>query len=1491
MSALSRLNRRPLGRLLRAACVAGMLAAALLAALALAPPGRVGAGRAAGQGGGEGETTAQTDDSVPARAVTFFGASPEEAAGEVWGLGSREGNPTVVDYTSAGGWASATAMLDEQGEPLSGFKLAQPEAFRLSHPSPLAGSMTANGSGALLGTVERSASNPERQVLLVRDPGGAFRETPPAPSEGEQALLKEGERLFGLSRAPMLAALEESDGRAGALVVPVNGGGSVDSGVLHWDGSKWTREPIEIPGRSAEQFQVLAIAASSPENAWLLASLSSEYPPGSVALFRRHVGSGGETPSWRPVALEAGGEAGEPLHAETKAEPFTVPSDAQAQILTVTNEGVWVDGIRRDAQASATLFFKAQGEAEARLQGAWCLIPGSAPAGTASCQHGLPEPLPLSEPSRSFAWANPATPEGLGERVISGLPDGLSLRLEGTTFKLVLSLGGEAGQSLGAAFASAREGWLGKQLLPVHLTTEPAPDRLTPWPVSFRYALLAIAPQPEAPVGALSSEALAVGDHGEVARYEPGQGWQPESLLGPGGQRQTPRLRAVAWPTPSRAYAVGDLGQMWLWRGETGLWESDPATPLNFRGNLLGIAFDPTNSARGYAVGESGVLLSYGKSWVQEPEEAIPPEARGASFTSIAFAGSEAIVAYRKLVNRNEDLYSGGLIVNDGSGWQIDAGAASAMGADIPWAVAGLPDGGAAATAAASGEGALILERQAAGAPWQAVPYPSRPPGSLALFREGGALRAVASGAEPATIGAESEQPPPPGFPPNLIPPYPLGSDPEHGVLRQTATGWSDEEHELNDAREPPGDYLHYDTAYQPDPVASLLIDPTGTQGWAAGGLVDENPLLDTADIYRYPADGSAPPGEASAPVLAEPERREGEPASFATFAIGGGAQCAAPCAHRAATLIGPDVWLTAALAEASQIAGVRAFLYTGPRVTTGQTAAPAEMPVPYAAEEERYAELIGQAAYVAPSPTDLDGAHSEGLFQQGFARLPFQNRECASGTPGCQGSYYALPSGEGVKVLVLDDTTDVEAAQLQWLESELAAADAAGEPAIVVAHDDLEAQIAEGDAAAAAVARVLVCGSAASECASAGGGASAYFFDAPEENVKRPLRSGRGEIPSFGSGTLGYVNVIGEARPDFIGASGFLLAQVNLRAPRAGNVAPVTARLIPNVGELAIEARDGALIRRSKAALFAGLARRPRSGNRAHDKITTPETSPYIPIPSNCRGPQCSEGILPEYTFTSSRPDVGNFVEPNLESADPHAVLLGSDGKPIPDPQSGLFCAFNAGTTIVTLSAGGRSFSLPVTVQAGSVGKPCETVPLKELPHPNQQAPVPAPAPAPGPAGPAPAASAPLVPLPPPPPPAPLPPAAHRIASLPNFFAIAPQVAFLPAFVPVPIPTPARPTPPSGTSAVTSPVEAPQKEEEEEAAPESVSNEAVAYRASEHEPVGPYLLGLVLIAALAGVSLRGRRGGRARRVAPATVSTLHSQRRLAPERERWRGR
>ena len=76
----------------------------------------------------------------------------------------------------------------------------------------------------------------------------------------------------------------------------------------------------------------------------------------------------------------------------------------------------------------------------------------------------------------------------------------------------------------------------------------------------------------------------------------------------------------------------------------------------------------------------------------------------------------------------------------------------------------------------------------------------------------------------------------------------------------------------------------------------------------------------------------------------------------------------------------------------------------------------------------------------------------------------------------------------------------------------------------------------------------------------------------------------------------------------------------------------------------------------------------------------------------------------------------------------------------------------------------------------------------------------------------------------------------------------------------------------------MTSPVEAAQKEEEEEAAPESVDAAASAYHPSEHETPPIYLLGVVVLAAFAGASLRGRRGPRRGiRVAPATITTSNA--------------
>jgi hypothetical protein len=1492
------------GRLGR--CALGAAAFAPLLAAALWLPGSGVTSHAEGQTSA-GEPVPQTDASLPARDVTMIGSSPQEAPGETWGIGRYNGAAVVVRYTDETGWSSpALGLLDSGDQPLKGFQLAHPEGFRFANPSPLAGQMTADGGGALVGTIPAAVGGGGvQQVVLVREPGGSFQETAPVPAQGAGALLKQGEGLFGINRAPMVAALEEPGGKAGALVVPVNEGGGVDTGVLHWNGASWTREPIEIPAKSEEQFEALAIGASSPGNAWLIAKLSSEYPTGSVALFRRHLGKAGETPTWQPAAARVGGEPGEPLavEAEGKRLLFTVPNGDQSQVLSVTEEGVWIDGVRRDAQASTTVFFKPEGEAAGHVLASWCKVPAGAPPGTPSCRYELPEPLPTN-PSRSFAWANPSTPEGLGERVITGLSDGVSLRLEGTEFKRVPALGGSAGASFGAAFASPSEGWLGKELLPVHLTLHPLPSRLALWPVPFRHALVALAPQPGAPVGSPSSQVLAVGDQGEVSRYEPAEGWVPESLLGAGGRREAPRLRAVAWPTPTRTYAVGDLGQMWLWRGETGLWEPDPATPANFRGNLLGIAFDPNNSARGYAVGEGGVLLRYGKTWTQEPEQSaldprgLPPQVKGASFTSIAFAGSQAIVAYRRLPNPAQEVYEGGLIVNDGSGWQIDQGAAAAIGSNVPWTVAGLPDGGAAFTASGIGESAQVYERQSAGAPWQAVPAHlpvGASPGSLALFREGGALRAIAAGSQPDTYQAEGQPSPPPGFPPTLVPPYPLPSDPERGVLRQTASGWSDEEHELNSAKEPPGDYAHYDTGYMPDPVLAVLVDSTGSEGWAVGGMVDDENKrtegLDTADVWRYPADGFAPVGVGSSPVPSEP--------GASAFAIGGGAQCAAPCADRMAMHIGPDVWLAHALAVADQISGLRAFIYTGPRVTSGETAGPATLVVPYKQELERYAQILhsgSKPAYAAASPTDLDGGGSEATLESTFSGFPAPFGEPSCATPGCQSAYYALPEtvAGAVRVIVLDNSTPVGEAQLTWLERELKAASTAGKPAIVVGNANIAGQIEAGGptaAAAAKVARILVCGTLAAACKRLADGASAYFFDSPEQNVKLPLRVGGESIETYGSGTLGYVSNLAEASGGFIGASGFLLVQVGARE-KGTNHAQVNVELIPNIGELAMEAQDGTLIRRSHVALFDALARRPLAGNRAHSGSIEGETNPYIPIPSNCVGSACAHGEFPQFTFSSSNEgQIGEFVTPNLAAGN-RAVLLGSGGKPIHDSKSGLFCAYNAGTTTVTISAGGLSYSMPVTVQAGSVSEPCGTVPLKNLPlKTHSAAAVPPPAPAPTPSS-APASTPPVVPLPPLPAPVVAPPArvpARPAPPPPRPFFTTPIIPIaVPAFVPPPPPPAANPTPPSGTSAVTSPVQAAQREEEEEEATESVGNQAMAYRSSEHEPSSLFVLGIVVLAAFAGASIRRPgRGRREVRVAPATLSTIRMQRRLTPRRGR----
>lgn len=1459
----------------------GVLACGLLAlSLAL---GRPGDGTVAAAGDEAREAHFYVDGSVPATDVMMLGASPREAPGETWGVGKPglgTQNYVILRYAAGDGWTRAPVPLDESGQPLSGFVPAK---------GVLSGQMTPDGAGALAGFIGKS------QVMLVRNPGQPFQEAPTAAGTGgEEAPLREGEALFS-GQEPLIAAIEEGS-LAGALVVPRETGESSNApepAVLHWEGGarRWTREPIEIPaGDTAAAFQPIAIAAGSPANAWLLAHVSSGSE--AVSLFRREPGAGGSPGSWKPVSPGPGQPAGAPL--TVAGAPVEDEAETGSQSLTVTEDGLWVDG-EHAPSTSITLFFAASSSEpdHGEIRASWCNVEG--------CSHPLPQPeeLPIGE-YRSFAWSSGGQ---YGERVITGFPDGVILRLQGDEFEPVPTIGSpgapaDVGGSKGAAYSTADEGWLGDQELAVHETLERQEDRLEYWPAPFHKPLLAIAAQPGAPVGASSSEALAVGESGEVTRYIPGEGWEPESLFQVSGRRGEPQLHGVAWPTPNRAYAVGArsggdrfgvIGEMWLWRGETGLWEPDPATPVNLRANLLGIAFAPGQPTRGYVVGQSGALMRYGKTWTQEatcaagvPQPCLPAEVAGASFTSVAFAGSEALVAYRvPHVNGGALSYTGGVIANDGSGWHVDVGVAAALPAGyVPWGVAGLPDGGAALSAGVPGglQEPLVLERNSLGSAWEPTPQPYPgfdAPASLALFREAGALRAVGSGAIPNTIQVDEVTPPPVGFPPNQPAAYPLGL--ATGVLRQTSTGWTDEEHERHILRPPLGGFNHWDIPYNPDPTAAILLNESGTSGWAVGGLRESTPSSETADIARYPGDGTRPSGFGSYAIT---------PAntSTATFAVGGGAQCAAPCAESANAKLGPDVWLSSALKRAKEIHGLRAFLYAGPRVSTGAAVHPA-ITIPYTRELERYAALLGagpQSTLVAATASERDHG-SECAFDSALTTFTpgLVPGECTAG----QTAYYAFTSTgtPTVRVIVLDDDGGLGSTQLEWSEQQLAAARAGGLPALVLGSANLSEGDARHEANAESITAALV-----------GGGAAAYLFDAPEQNISTVLSSGAASIPSFGSGTLGYINAVSSERSDFIGASGFLLVEVgafNSATKLAANgsvvhFTPVTPHLIPNIEELSIDANKGALLHRSEAALFSALARRPRAGGVASGSSTANESASFIPL-SSCEGSECAHGILPEFEFTSSEPRIGRFVEPNLLLGSGEEVKLSKD-EPIPNEGQArnypLFCALNPGTTVVTVQAGGLSASLPVTVEPGSVRRPCGTTPITKTPLKAQERSVTTPL-QPENGAPGPASTPPILPLPPAPLASPpLPAAAHPAAAPAAFLAPVAPALLPPVIVPPPLPPAAEPTPPSGTSAVSSPVEAAQNEEDEEEATESVSAQAVAYRQGEHEPSSAYLLGLIVLAAFAGASIRKRtrRNGREVRVAPATVSTMRWQRRAS---------
>ncbi|HVR05075.1 MAG TPA: hypothetical protein VMS02_03465, partial [Solirubrobacteraceae bacterium] len=680
---------------------------------------------------------------------------------------------------------------------------------------------------------------------------------------------------------------------------------------------------------------------------------------------------------------------------------------------------------------------------------------------------------------------------------------------------------------------------------------------------------------------------------------------------------------------------------------------------------------------------------------------------------------------------------------------------------------------------------------------------------------------------------------------------------------------------------------------------------PAGGAGLAVGGQtgdaggMDSGGSYETAAALRFPANAASTNGATPAAVPV--------PAGQASFLVGGGAACAQPCADFANERLGPDVWLEHALHQANTIAtqaphgAVRAFLYTGERLRKQPSNSEA-----FERELAQFATLLGSGG--GPLPVYTADSADTAPPSEGYAQFANILAPYAPGGVREGGDYYAITTGEKgvsggpVRLLVLDFADgSLGAKQEEWLEEELLAAQKAKTPAVVMGNDPLDFDIPEGasgneatPAAAAGVTRILVEDEA-----------SAYFFDYPGSNVKTQIAyGGNPPVPAYGSGTLGEVE--GEGGDDSLGASGFLLASVDTAAPRKRpNVAQVNATLVPNIGQLALDATNGALLRRSEVALFEALARRPSGGEATVGasaqgaQILVPNL--YDPIPFNCQGPNCPYEVPTEYTFSSSNPDIGGFVEHEAGASNPRQVQLGANRLPVPDEPrnargeltpggrfeenskgepvnehgevvardpSGLFCPYNEGTTTVSITTGGLTYSQQITVQGGSVEYPCGTVPLK---HPPLLA-APAQAYIPFPQTVPPSSPAPVTPhvqsLAPPPAPAPAPapapvhhPAPHRpLPPVPQVPALLFPVLPL---VPPPAPSVARPTPPSGTaqvpsqSPVSQQVEVTEREKERQGAAEIVHH-MTAYRQPDEAPLPSWPIGLILIAAAAGVGFRG---------------------------------
>ena len=1270
-----------------------------------------------------------TDYAAPASRVQLLGELPG-GQHETWAIGQTNAPPPTVNgaplpytaqgngqivllqYTDATGWQIVDVLrcgAAATSGPCQG--LSQGSAFPLVGGAAVvyAGAMTASGEAWI--TLQENylvgRNQAHTYAVFHRPAGGPFEYDQAATS----ALTTPTNLLTG---TPTIRLGETASGAAyGMLFVPSPP--STNQTEPSPNGPVSVTTALEF-GQLVEPASGCDAGANSPP-CWTVQG--SSLPAGWVAPFGvtevqlKAADVTGPGTGWAALEQDGGGVGHPMILARFDANGWTFLSQTGLDALDLTGafapdspqslaagavstltpsalkadgDGVWIKATFANGGAII-----ARTDASGKVVQSWCV---GLPRESLGCGRQLDVDHPAAVPDAVFPNSDVE-----GEALVGGA---LDVYYDGAW----TSVGATGlGPSLEAStFADPTDGWLAGVNTLARVSSSPLPGQLSSWPEANKNPLLSVA----LPPGQTTTDtpgALAVGLNGTALHYDASAGWQVDPTP---PQTHHIELTRVAFASPSLAFAVGQEGTILRWDGTS--WTEDPQSVQVTTSTLNAVAFAP--DGEGWAVGGFGTVLHYnGNAW--SPEQ-IDSQDVGANITSVAVAGQYVYA-----------IAAGNLVVRcpDGT-WQPVPAATSSSPAcgsiTLPSPtpptgslelVSGLPDGGVAVAGKS-----LLMVRQNASTKLTYSPQSfSGIPVALAAFRDPsrGNVRAFVSVAPPIDTIAGST---------DVLGGFPAG---DGDLLLQTNSGWQD----LGQALPAGSTYAAVgDGVVQPDPVLGVAASPDGGHAWVVGGYagthaadgIGTDQLLNarstdwlTSAIWRYDAGGSASSPQTTQSTVSLPSSP-----STVSFAFFSSPMCKVECA--AVQHAQPQVNLSAAASQIASFAqqpGGPAFAVLG-----GNAVGPIE--------NDAYEQGFGGVdlahipallsplsralpTYAAFGPLDSVPTNADpGLpWAQAFANspAPFGQGATPSGiTPQGSGDsdgpvsrYYAFDvtqNGATLRAIVLDNSAgSLEASapgQTAWLSGQLAQAQSEGVPVVVFAAEPLNVNdLGAANDADAVASQLAAAGVLAVFTTSGGAGLSFATQQDQVAEVPADAPIGAPQVPEYEGATLTY------QQPK---NNGVLWYDVSVNT----STNKVSVQGIPVISSLAMEPLDGLSVARSSTLQFQAIARRPTATIATTPADPTfPGYGQYVDIPAST----CSGCIGPSYSFTSSNPIVGNFVAPSGPGSP--FPKLSATGATTPSSSSGLFCAFNGGTTTVSVTSGVLTSSLTVTVAPGGYGPPCGTV------------------------------------------------------------------------------------------------------------------------------------------------------------------------------------